>query len=234
MLCLFNSMVFMCAPLARVHDTYKVFADQRNRQFLVVGDAVLWEKVAAEGKATSALLQHRPGKDICGYELNDAALNRALRAALRTHLDRQYRTTNIQFGSEARETSLPAILAVQALLAALGPVDEKARNKLNLARWRLYMSLLVAHNPRYDARDFSMCVAGPAAVCPHSRTDEGVFYDGARLVPDLPEDSVLDLVTQAVTACPMSEDELDLDSRLMEWATWAWLTYGPEVFGTRP
>lgn len=79
-----------------------------------------------------------------------------------------------------------------------------------------------------------MCVAGPAAVCPHSRTDEGVFYDGARLVPDLPEDSVPDLVTQAVTACPMSEDELDLDSRLMEWATWAWLTYGPEVFGTRP
>lgn len=89
MLCLFNSMVSMCAPLARVHDTYKVFADQRNRQFLVVGDAVLWEKVAAEGKATSALLQHRSGKDICGYELNDAALNRALRAALRTHLDRQ-------------------------------------------------------------------------------------------------------------------------------------------------
>ena len=66
MLCLFNSMVFMCAPLARVRDTYKVFADQRNRQFLVVGDAVLWEKVAAEGKATSALLQHGPGKDICG------------------------------------------------------------------------------------------------------------------------------------------------------------------------
>ena len=42
MLCLFNSMVSMCAPLARVRDTYKVFADQRNRQFLVVGDAVLW------------------------------------------------------------------------------------------------------------------------------------------------------------------------------------------------
>lgn len=82
MLCLFNSMVSMCAPLARVHDTYKVFADQRNRQFLVVGDAVLWEKVAAEGKATSALLQHRPGKNICGYELERRCLEQGIARSL--------------------------------------------------------------------------------------------------------------------------------------------------------